>query len=149
VEVANRWWCYDRLVTFLGQDRSDFKTRTRTLVLKLLDIEHRDLDPLLSQQVYHNLSDSIAASSHHDHLLVPVIRILTPVVRHCIVKPRAGTTEQTPGDQGLEVFVCRRMFGGEYVALRSVARGEKERDCEGRIERRQLEEPANCIPGDA
>lgn len=120
-----------------------------TLILKLLDIQNRNLNSLLGQQVNHNLSDSVAASRHDDDLLVPIVRVLAPVVRHCIVEVGASAAEETPRDQRLQIFISCGMFCGEYIALRCVARDEEEGNCEGRIERRQLEEAANCIARDA
>ena len=75
------------LITILGFIRSSkhIACFRRTLISQILHIQHRNLDPLLSQQLHHNLADAVTASCYDHHLATPHIRIIRPVIRDRIV----------------------------------------------------------------
>jgi hypothetical protein len=75
-----------------------------TLVCQLLYIQHSDLDALLGKQMHNGLSNAIAATRHNNDLLLPIIRVLVPVVRHRRVEPCAEASDQTEPKDGPEVL---------------------------------------------
>jgi hypothetical protein len=97
-----------------------------TFVCKFLDIQYRHLDAPFCKQMYYNLPNTIAASRHDDNFLAPHIRVVRPIVRHCIVQPRADTPEQTQADNCLQMLEGSTMFCCEYIAARSVPGEEYE-----------------------
>jgi hypothetical protein len=93
----------------------------RTLVCQLLYIQYSDLDALLGKQVHNGLSNAITASGHNDDLLVPVIRVLAPVVRHGSVKPCAQAANHAEPNNVPQMLERGGVFRREDITTGGVA----------------------------
>lgn len=61
----------------------------RTFVGERLHVEDGDLDALLCEQQHDALADTVGATRHDNHLLVPVPLIALPVVDDLVIGPVA------------------------------------------------------------
>ena len=119
-----------------------------TFISQVLDIEHSDLNALLRQQVDDNLADAITATRHNYDLAAPHIRVIGEVVCDSPVEPGADLASQAKGERRLEVLESGGILTCEQATLGRVFYKEKQRQRQGRVERRELEEAANCVASD-
>jgi hypothetical protein len=121
----------------------------RTFISKLLHIQHGNLNPLLRQQMHHNLPNPVAPARHNHNFLAPHVRVALEVVRHGIVKPPAHLLQQAKHHQRLEVLPCRRVAGGCAPAFERVFAREQQREREKRVEGRVFHEARERVAGEA
>jgi hypothetical protein len=119
-----------------------------TLISQVLDIEHGDLDALLGQQVHDNLANTIAATRDNDDLAAPDIGIAGPIVDDAVAEPRADLGRQAKRERRLQVLERRRILPGKRAALGCVLGEQQQRQRQGRVKRRELEEASDRVPSD-
>jgi hypothetical protein len=99
--------------------------------------------------MHNGLSDAIAASSHDHDLLIPVIRVLAPVIRHCSVEPCAQTANHAEPNDVPQMLERCGVFRGENVTTGGVAPEQEERERERWVEHRELEQPSDRVGSNA
>jgi hypothetical protein len=99
--------------------------------------------------MHNSLSDAIAASGYNHNLLAPLIRVVAPVVRYCIVEPRTEASDQTQSKDCPEVLEGRGVFLSEYVTTSGVAPEQEQRKRESWVEHRELEKATDRIGSNA
>lgn len=120
-----------------------------TFVSQFLDIEDSDFDAPLREEVDDYLADAVASSCYNYNLLTPGVSVVTPVIRHGIVKPRRHARKHAQRKQCLEVLERGAMLPCPRATLLGVFCSEEERERDCWVERRELEESPNCVAGHA
>jgi hypothetical protein len=119
-----------------------------TLISQVLNIEHCDLDALLGKQLDDNLADAITTTRHNHDLAAPHIGVIGKVVCDSPVEPGADLASQAKRERRLQILEGGGILACEHAALGCVLCKEKQRQRQGRVERRELEESTNCVTGD-
>lgn len=120
-----------------------------TLVLGLLHVQDRDLDPPLGEQLDALGADTVAPARHDDDLARPVVRVVAPVVGHARVEEVARAVEQAEQERGVQAPERGRVLRCEVGAGRREAAGEEEGKGEERVEGGAIEEAGEGVDGHA
>lgn len=143
VHVGRSW----RRLAFLIQGEGE--SRVRTDIFRLLDIQVRNLDPSLGEQLHDDSANTIAAAGHDDNLSLPIIHIVGPVVRCSTVQEAAHFVPETEVQRNFQPFPELRMFGNIFAATLGMESGDVEGDCVDGIESRVLKQSENSVEGEA
>jgi hypothetical protein len=102
------------------------KTTIHTLIRQPLHIQNRYPNPPLRQQQHNLLAYPITPTRHNNDLLIPLIRILHPIISHPIIQPTPRSFQHAQRKRGFEDFEGGSMEGGEVGAGGGIAGGEEE-----------------------
>lgn len=144
-EEADRgrcWACQHR--SSVREEREEV-----TLVCELLDVQHGDLDALLSKQLHDDLANAVGAARHDDDFLAPHVRVAGPVVGDAVAEPGADSVVQAEHEQRLQVLERGRVARSKAAAIERVFGCQEQRQRDQRVQRRELEEPRDGVAGDA